>query len=53
MILSYSMGSIFFYLLVAPFKKWFVVETYSAVQKLFNDTDTNILRMYAHVLLIL
>ena len=40
-------GGIFFPLIVAPFKTSFIkLETYSIVQKLiFEDTDTNILRM--------
>ena len=48
------MGSIFFPLIVAPFKCGFCyVETYSTIQKLiFEDTDTNILRVHVHLLLI-
>ena len=47
-------GSIFFPLIVAPFKSgFFYVETYSTFQKLvFDYTDTNILRVRVHLLLI-
>ena len=48
------MGSIFFPLIVAPFKSWILnIETYSTIQKLiFDDIDTNILRMCVYLLLI-
>ena len=51
---SIFMGSIFFPLIVAPFRCDFLyVETYSTVQNLgFNHTDTIILRMCVHLLLI-
>ena len=51
--LPIEMGSIFFPIIVAPFRCGFLyLETYSTVQKLiFDDTDSNILRMCDHLLL--
>ena len=48
------MGSVFFSLTITPFKSWFLyVESYYACQKLiFDDKDTNILRMCVHLLFI-
>ena len=48
------MGSIFFPLIVAPFRRGFLyVETYSIVQiYVFDDTNTNILRMCVYILLV-
>ena len=48
------MGSIFFPLIVALLKHGFLyVEPYPTIQKLiFDDTDTNILKMCVHSLLI-
>ena len=48
------MRSIFFALIVAPFKTWFLHhETLSNVQNLiFDDTDTNLLSVCVHLLLI-
>ena len=48
------MGSIFFPLIVAPFRWGFLnIETFSTIQKLiFDNTDSNILRVYVHLFLI-
>ena len=47
------MGSILIPLIVAPFKLWlFHKKTGSPVQNWFIDTDTNLLKMYVHLLLI-
>ena len=48
------MGSIFFPLIVAPFRWGFLnIEPFSTVQKLiFDNTDSNILRVYVHLFLI-
>ena len=48
------MGSIFFLLIVAPYKTCFsLIERFSAIQKLgFDDTDTDILRTCVRLLLI-
>ena len=48
------MRSIFFPLIVTPFKTWFLYgETYSTISKVdFDNTDTNILRVYVYLMLI-